>query len=47
MDKVGDLDRVRSAIATCYRRGALKLPRAHVEGELDLSTVPLLSPTHW
>jgi len=37
---VGDLDQVRSAIATGDRRGALKLLRAHVEGELDLSTVP-------
>src|SRR4051794_21948478 len=34
------LDQVRSAIATGDRQGALKLLRAHVEGELDLSTVP-------
>ena len=31
---------MRSAIATGDRQGALRLLRAHVEGEVDLSTVP-------
>ena len=34
------LAEVRSAIATGDRAGALRLLRAHVEGELDLSSVP-------